>query len=109
MSVQSKSFTGGTISTTFGDIDIDLRNAGLADGEHVLTLEGTFGDTNLRLSKETACAVHASTAFGDITVYGQRRGGVSPSLDYATPGFETAGRRLRVIMSRVFGDVSVQD
>ncbi len=45
VAVQSKSFTGGSVSTTFGDIDVDLLSAQLADGDHALKIDGVFGDT----------------------------------------------------------------
>ncbi|HZV13595.1 MAG TPA: DUF5668 domain-containing protein, partial [Candidatus Kapabacteria bacterium] len=36
--IQSKSFRGGTLSNVFGEIEIDLSGAELADGEQLLSL-----------------------------------------------------------------------
>lgn len=107
VAVQSKSFTGGSVSTTFGDIDVDLLSAQLANGDHALKINGVFGDTTVRLPRDMAIAVYASTTFGDIQVNDQHKDGISSSLDYNSPGFETASRRLRITVSRIFGDVKV--
>lgn len=107
VAVQSKSFTGGSVSTTFGDIVIDLLSAQLAEGEQSLRIDGIFGDTDVRLPRDIAIAVHANTTFGDIQVHDQHKEGISSSLDYTSPGFETAARRLRITVSRTFGDVKI--
>ena len=107
MAVQSQTLMGGSVSTTFGDIHLDLLNARLAEGEQVLKVDGVFGDTELRLPKDMAFAVHAATTMGDVRVNEQLREGVSPSIDYESPDFATAPRRLRIVATRVFGDVIV--
>lgn len=107
VAIQSQSFTGGSVSTTFGNTDIDLLNAQLAEGEHTLKLDGIFGNTQLHLPKGMAFAVYANTTFGDIRVNDQRKDGVSPTVDYTSPDFATARKRLRISASRVFGNVTV--
>jgi len=107
VAVGSHAFTGGAVSVTFGDIDIELQDARLAEGEHTLRLDGVFGDTTLRMPPGMPVTVHAGTTFGDITVNEQHKDGMSASLDYTSPEFSTAGSRLRVVISRVFGDVTV--
>lgn len=107
VAVQSKSFAGGTVSTTFGNTDIDLLNAQLAEGEHALKLDGVFGNTWVHLPKDMAFAVFANTTFGDTRVNDQRKGGVSSSLDYTSPDFHLAAKRLRISVSRVFGNVTI--
>jgi len=107
VAVQSKSFAGGYVSTTFGNSDIDLLNAQLAEGEHSLKLDGMFGSTTLQLPRDMAFVVFANTTFGTIRVNDQHKEGISSSLDYASPDFHTAKKRLRISASRVFGNVKV--
>jgi predicted membrane protein len=108
MAARSPAFTGGSVSTTFGDLEIDLSAITLAEGEHVLRLSGVFGDTRLTLPAALAVSVSARTTFGDVEAAGQRREGVSPSIHHESPGYESASRRLRVVASEVFGDVIVR-
>jgi len=107
IAVQSKSFSGGPVSTKFGNTDIDLLNAQLAEGDHSLVLDGAFGNATLHLPKAMAFAVYASTTFGGIRVGDQRKEGMSSSLDFSSPDFQTAKARLRISASRVFGNISV--
>ncbi|MBM2841188.1 MAG: putative rane protein [Bacteroidetes bacterium] len=107
VAVQSKAFAGGNVSTTFGDTDIDLLNAQLAEGEYTLKLDGVFGNTWVHLPRDMAVAVFVNTTFGDARVNDQRKGGISSSLDYTSPDYHLATRRLRISVSRVFGNVTI--
>ena len=105
--VTSPAFRGGTVSTVFGDLVVDLSAGGLADGDHQLTMSGVFGDARLMLPRGAAVEVTAHTLAGDLAVLDQTREGFSVSLKYATPGFDTATKRLHVTISQVFGDIHV--
>jgi predicted membrane protein len=107
VAVQSESFSGGYVSTTFGNTDVDLLHSRLAEGEHSLKLDGVFGNTTLHLPADMAFVVFANTTFGDIRVNDQRKQGISPSLDHASSNFHTSKHRLRISVSRVFGNVRV--
>ncbi|HTO94900.1 MAG TPA: cell wall-active antibiotics response protein LiaF [Bacteroidota bacterium] len=105
--VTSPAFRGGTVSTVFGNLVVDLGPGGIADGDHQLTMSGVFGDARLMLPRGTAVEVTAHTLAGDLAVLDQTREGFSVSLKYATPGFDTAPKRLHVTISQVFGDIHV--
>jgi lia operon protein LiaF len=106
--VTSPSFRGGSATTVFGDIMVDCRNGGLADGEHRLTVSGVFGDSRVVVPPGVALDITAHTLVGDASVLDQKRGGISASVRYTTPGFDTAPKRLRVSVSQVFGDIDVR-
>ena len=105
--VTSPAFRGGAVSTVFGDLVLDLSPGGLADGDHRLTMSGVFGDARLVLPRGAAVEVTAHTLAGDLAVLDQTREGFSVSLQYTTPGFDTASKRLHVSISQVFGDIHV--
>jgi predicted membrane protein len=106
--VSSDNFRGGTVSTVFGDTVVDCSAATLSPGEQRLNISGVFGDTQLWLPKEAAFRLTSSTVFGDIRCKDQKQEGFSPSLRYESPGYSSAERRLRVDISQVFGDVTVE-
>ena len=105
--VTSPAFRGGSVSTVFGDLVVDLSPGGLADGDHLLTMSGVFGDTRLTAPRGAALEVTAHTLAGDLTVMDQTREGFSVSLKYTSPDFATAAKRLHVSISQVFGDIHV--
>jgi hypothetical protein len=106
--VTSPAFRGGSARTVFGDITVDCRQGGLADGEHRLTVSGVFGTSRVLLPAGVAVDVTANTLAGDATVLDQKRSGIGASLRYTAPGYEGAAKRLRVSVSQVFGDVDVR-
>ncbi len=105
--VTSSSFRGGSVTTVFGDISVDCRGGGLADGEHRLSVSGVFGDCTVFVPPGVPLHVTAHTLAGDASVLDQRRGGFSSSLSYVDPAFDAAPRRLRITVSQVFGDINV--
>ena len=106
--VTSPAFTGGTVSTVFGDIRLDCHQGGLADGEHHLTVSGVLGDARVIVPPGVALDITAHTLAGDISVLDQTRSGFSPSVRYTSPGFDAAPKRLRMTVSQVLGDIDVR-
>jgi hypothetical protein len=107
--VHSRDFAGGAVSTVFGDTRIDLTLAQIAEGEHMLRVNGVFGDAKILLPSGLAISVSARTTLGDLDVLEQEREGFSPSLHIESPGYASAPRRLRIVVSQVFGDVTVRE
>ncbi|HMK39159.1 MAG TPA: cell wall-active antibiotics response protein LiaF [Bacteroidota bacterium] len=106
--ITSPSFRGGSATTVFGDITVDCRLGGLADGEHALTVSGVFGDARVTAPPGVALEVTAHALAGDVSVMDQKKSGISAAIRYTTPGYESAPRRLRLRVSQVFGDIDVR-
>jgi lia operon protein LiaF len=106
--VTSPAFRGGFVSTVFGDVKLDLTGAALAEGEQHLKVTGVFGDTTIELPKDLPCSVSANTMAGRIQVNEQVKDGFSSSLIYASPGYAAATKKINIVLSRVFGDVTVR-
>ncbi len=107
LSITSQSFKGGSINGTFGDIEIDLSKAVFAEGEHLLRIHGVFGDCTIITPKDGAVSVSASSTFGDLMVFGQRKEGFSPSLDNVSPAYANNNSRLKIMVTITFGDIKV--
>ncbi len=105
--VTSQSFKGGSVSTVFGDALIDLTDVVLAEGEHELRVHGVFGNTVVILPKGAAVWVVASALFGSLTVMGQHKGGISSDIQITTTSYAAAPARLKITLSRIFGDARV--
>ena len=107
LKVTSKNLKGGRVSTVFGDIVLDLTGAVLAEGEQTLKVSGVFGDLSIRVPTGMAFAVGLTAAFGSVRVNEQRRQGLSSALQYESPGYASAPRRLKIEASQVFGDIDI--
>lgn len=108
LTVDAVDFSGGTVSNVFGDIRMDLSKAVIAEGESVLRVDGVFGTTNMTVPADIEYAVYANTVFGGVARNSDRHEGFSPRLEYQTPGYAHAPRKLRIIASQVFGDILVR-
>ncbi len=106
-SISSQAFKGGSISTVFGDCEVDLTKATFAEGEHSLRVHGVFGNTNIILPKECAVSVTASSLFGTLTLLGQHKSGVATDMTMSSPTYASSSNRMRIHVNRVFGDVRI--
>lgn len=104
----SQLLRGGTVSTVFGETEIDLRSAALVAGESTLNVSGVFGKVLILLSGNVAYSISASATFGKVQINAQRNEGFSSSLSYETPQYSTSPARLRIRATQVFGEVIVR-
>ncbi len=107
VNVSSQNFKGGSISTTIGDCDVDLSKVSIAEGEHILRIHSVFGDSRITVPKDAAVSISASATAGSLILFSQRKEGFTPNLQTSTPNYETSSRRLKIIVSKVFGDIRV--
>lgn len=107
VNVTNQIFKGGSLSTVFGDCHLDLSKASFAPGEHELHVSTVMGDTIILLPKDGAVTITASSFMGGISVPGQRRDGLSSQLEWATSSYTGASHRLKITISKVFGDATV--
>jgi len=107
LKINSKEFRGGSVSTTFGDMNIDLSEIALAEGEQVLKIDGVFGDLHILVPKDIEIFVTTHSVFGDVRVLGNIRSGFGQEISYSSPNYSSASKKLRIVSNQVFGDVKV--
>lgn len=105
--IRSQNFLGGSVSAVFGDIHLDLSGVTIAQGEHILRVHSVFGNSRIILPQNVAVSISANTTFGSSTVLGQHRGGFSSFMVGTTPEYASAPNRLKISISKVFGDLYV--
>lgn len=103
----SKNFRGGTLSTVFGSIDLNLTSAELAGGEQHLGANSVFGSVHITLPKDIGLYVRSSCLFGDMTIMNQKRGGIASELVFKSDNYDTATKKLNISASQVFGDIKI--
>lgn len=103
----SKNFRGGTLSTVFGSIDVNLTSAELAPGEQHLGANSVFGSVHITLPKDIGLYVRSSCLFGDMTIMNQKRGGIASEIVFKSDNYDTAAKKLNISASQVFGDIKI--
>jgi len=64
--VSSRAFTGGTATAIFGGVEVDLRDATIAEPPAVVTAVALFGGVELVVPDEWSVAVDALPLFGGV-------------------------------------------
>ena len=103
----SKEFRGGSISNTFGDMNIDLSEIALAEGEQLLKIDGVFGDLHVLVPKDIEITATTHSVFGDVRVLGNMKSGFGQEIFYSSPNYSAASKKLRIVSNQMFGDVKV--
>ncbi len=62
--VHSENFKGGSISTVFGEVHLDLTNAKLAPGTNTLEVNTVFGGIKIRVPSDWKVQLNVSSVFG---------------------------------------------
>ena len=105
--ITSQNFKGGSLSTVFGDAYFDLSAAAFAEGDHELRVHSVFGDSTVVLPKDAAVSIAANSLFGDLSILGQYKSGISSDITISTPAYASSTRRMKITISKVFGNVRV--
>ena len=98
--VTSQSFTGGTATALFGGVEVDLRDAVVAERPAVVTATALFGGVELHVPEEWEVHLDALPVFGAAEDARMRR-----PVDPDRPG----GPDLVVTGFVAFGGISVED
>ncbi len=106
--ITSQSFRGGSVSTVFGNCDLDISDAAFASGDHELRVHGVFGDSTITLPRDAAVTITAHSLFGDVSILGEHKHGISTDITATTPAYATQTNRLRLNITKVFGDIRVR-
>lgn len=103
----SKDFTGGHVSTVFGDLHLDLTEMDIPTGEHVLTLNGVFGDIQVTLPANLKVQAKANVVIGDISILDEKADGFFVNRTHESEGYASAKKKLYVAASQVIGDIRI--
>ena len=108
MKVDSKAFEGGSISTTIGDLKIDLSQTNIRSGEKTLRLNGVIGDIKVSVPKTLKVSVNANTTIGDLNIIDAKKDGFGVSQQYESPGYKAAKKKLVITVSQGVGDITIK-
>jgi len=90
--ITSESFRGGTATALFGGVDVDLRDAAVADPPAVLTVTALFGGAEITVPRDWTVAIDVLPVLGGVE--DERRGPTAASAedaDLVVTGFVAFG------------------
>jgi lia operon protein LiaF len=97
------------ISHFIGDTELDLTKAEVPFGETRITVSAFIGDVKVYVPSdvnlELSCT--ASSFMGDIRVFERMENGLFKHMEYTTPSYREAGKKIKLTVSMFIGDVKV--
>ena len=82
-----------------GDMHLDLTQAVIQPGETRLRFSGFVGDLKFTVPEGVGVSLVASSFVSEVNLFGQHRSSIFTPVEFSSPGYATAERRLRVEMS----------
>ncbi len=99
---------GGALQIGLGNLEVDLRESGPKRSHAVLECITRVGQVSVRLPEGCEFRVEAFCLAGDVLVRKESRDGIGKSLSYATPGYDSAEKRLLIKARSGVGSVFVR-
>lgn len=94
-------------SIAAGQLRINLTKARIPAGETKIKVNGGMGKIEILVPSDLAISVRAEVGAGSITVPGQKDDGVGRQTFFASPGYDTAERRVKLELSLMVGETIV--
>ncbi len=107
INITSENFKGGSISSVFGDCNIDLLNVKIFDGEHDFKISCLFGDTKIKLPKDCSVIINASILLGDMKIFGEHISGFSKDIQVTSSNFGVGQNILKLNVFQVLGEITI--
>jgi lia operon protein LiaF len=91
-----------------GDVVIDLSRALIEEDETFLVIDGWVGDITVYAPVDLPISVTAEVTLGDMEIFGHRQGGLNRHVAMKSQDYETATRKVKLIISLIVGDIDVK-
>ncbi|MDQ0340678.1 lia operon protein LiaF [Caldalkalibacillus uzonensis] len=96
------------VNNGIGDVKIDLSKAIIPPGETTLQINGLVGDIHVYVPYELEVSVQAGVFLGDLDILGYHQDGLTRRVTTQTPGYDSATKRVNIILSLGIGDIDVR-
>ncbi|WP_010093702.1 cell wall-active antibiotics response protein LiaF [Ornithinibacillus scapharcae] len=96
-----------TIKTFAGDFYYDFSKGYIPEKEIPISISALAGDVHLIIPENLEFRVNASIKAGDIDIVGNTVDGINRSLNYETPNYDSAKRKLTFTLKLKAGSIRV--
>jgi lia operon protein LiaF len=107
LNINSKKFSGGSVSNVFGDIRIDLSKAEVIDNNCKLYVNGVFGSVYIKLPNGVQAKIKANSIAGEMNIKDEFHDGLFGNIKKEETGYSSSAKRIFVSSSIIFGSITV--
>lgn len=91
-----------------GDIDLDFSKAILKDGVNTVDISGWIGDIKVYIPEEMPVKIVTDLKIGEVDIFHESSSGTNRSLQYISPNYDEADKKLKLHISLLIGDVGIK-
>ncbi len=91
-----------------GEARIDLTRAVFPDGENKVEASHGVGELRVIVPSDLAVRVRANAGMGEVRVFDEQESGIDPHLEFQSPDYASATRKLDLLASAGLGAVLVK-
>lgn len=92
---------------SIGDYYIDFSKAFIPEKETPVTVKGWIGDVKMIVPENIPVHIQTKINVGDIRIFDLKTDSVNRSLDYKTPGYDEAIRKLNITVDLKIGSIRI--
>lgn len=107
ININSKKFSGGSVSNVFGDVRIDLSNAEVTENNCKLYVNGVFGSVYIKLPTGVQTKIKANSVAGEMSIKDETHDGLFGNIKKEDAGYAETAKRIFISSSIVFGSITV--
>jgi len=107
ITIDSKKFSGGSVSNVFGDVRIDLSKAEVIDSKCKLYVNDVFGSVYIKLPNGVLAKIKANSVAGELSIKDETHDGLFGNIKKEDAGYSESSKRIFVNTSIVFGSITV--
>lgn len=92
---------------TIGDYFIDFNKAYIPEKETSVTLKGWIGDVKMIIPEGVPVSIQANIKVGDVRIFEHKSEAINRYLEYKTPGYDEATRKLKIMIELKIGSIRI--
>ncbi|MDF2039175.1 cell wall-active antibiotics response protein LiaF [Cytobacillus oceanisediminis] len=93
--------------TMIGDYFIDFSKAFIPEKETPVIVRGWIGDVKMIIPENIPVMIQSNINIGDIRIFDQKTGDINRSLQYKSPGYDEASRKLKIAVQVKIGSIRI--
>ncbi len=95
------------VEAGIGSVRLDLTKAQIPDKETMLSVEAWIGNIEVIVPADLPISASGRVTMGSVTLLGDKSDGFVRALDFKSPDYDTAQKKVRLFASIVIGEIKV--
>ena len=105
---KDQNFKGLNASNVFGDINVDISDIDIDQGEQTVNISGIFGSIKIKIPPNIPVKFIGSNIVGSVNFMDQTRDGILANLNSQSEDYNSASKKVFIRASIIFGEITAE-